>query len=87
MGIATLTDPARFARALRRLARDAHQARSLPPSATARRRISRRIGLLASALGDRGEGPIGAWLDNLGREVGSSAPRPARPRRILCGCA
>ena len=73
MEINTLSDPARFAQAIRALARDAHRTLTHSPSAAALRRLSRRIELLASALGDRRGGPLGTWLDNLGREVRSAA--------------
>ena len=68
MPIDTLSDPARFAHAIRGLARDAHRTLAHAPSAPALRQLSRRIEHLASALGDRREGPVGAWLDSLGRE-------------------
>ena len=61
-------DPARFAQAIRVLARDVHRSRC-SPSAAVRWRLSRRIEALASSLGDRRGGPLGTWLDNLGREV------------------
>ena len=64
MEINTLSDPARFAQAIRGLARDAHQTLTHSPSAAALRGLSRRIELLASALGDRRGGPLGTWLDS-----------------------
>ena len=69
MEINTLSDPARFAQAIRALARDAHQTLTHSPSAAALRGLSRRIDVLASVLGDRRGGPLGTWLDSLGREV------------------
>jgi hypothetical protein len=87
MEMNTLADPAQFAQAIRYLARDAHQTLRHSPSAAALRRLSRRIELLASALGDRREGPVGTWLDNLGREVRSAAIHRARSARPMCLCA
>jgi hypothetical protein len=72
MEINMLSDPAQFAQAIRDLARDAHQLRH-SPSAAALWGLSRRIEVLVSALGDRRGGPLGTWLDNLGREVRSAA--------------
>jgi hypothetical protein len=69
MDIHTLSDPARFAQAIRDLARDAHRTLTHAPSPVALRGLSRRIEQLASALGDRREGPLGTWLESLGREV------------------
>jgi hypothetical protein len=86
MEIDTLSDPARFAQAIRALARDAHQLRQ-SPSAAALRRLSRRIDLLASVLGDRRGVPVGTWLDNLGREVRSAAVHRAGSSRPMCLCA
>lgn len=54
-----LSDPARFARAIRGLARDAHRTLRDSPSPAALRALSRRTELLASALGDRRDGPHG----------------------------
>jgi hypothetical protein len=71
--INTLSDPARFAQAVRGVARDAHQMLTHSPSAAALRGLSRRIDVLSAVLGDRREGPLGTWLDNLGREVRSAA--------------
>jgi hypothetical protein len=87
MEMNTLSDPARFAQAIRGLARDAHQTLRHSPSAAALRRLSRRIELLAAALGDRREGPVGTWLDNLGREVRSAAVHRAGSSRPMCLCA
>jgi hypothetical protein len=87
MEINTLSDPTRFARAIRGLARDAHRTLTHSPSPAALRRLSRRIELLASALGDRRGGPLGTWLDNLGREVRSAAVQRARASRRMGICA
>src|SRR4051812_26916564 len=87
MEIHALSDPARFAGAIRALARDAHRTLAHSPSAGSLRRLSRRIELLASALGDRREGPLGTWLDNLGREVKSAAVQRAGSSRPRCLCA
>ena len=81
-----LSNPARFAEAIRALAQDANELRH-SPSAAARWRVSRRIELLASALGDRREGPVGTWLDNLGREVRCAAVRRGASARPMCVCA
>jgi hypothetical protein len=83
MEINTLSDPARFARAIRGLARDAHRTLTHSPSAAALRRLSRRIELLSSAIGDR-RGPLGTWLDNLGREVRSAAVHRAGASSRMC---
>ena len=50
---ASLSEPARFAQAVRDLARDAHRTLAHPPSPAAMRQLSRRIELLGSDLGDR----------------------------------
>jgi hypothetical protein len=84
MEISTLSDPARFAEAIRGLAYDAHRALTHSPSPAALGRLSRRIDLLGSALGDRREGPLGTWLDDLGREVRSAAVRRAGSYRPMC---
>jgi hypothetical protein len=84
MGISTLSDPARFAEAIRGLAYEAHRTLTHSPSPAALRRLSRRIDLLGPALGDRREGPLGTWLDNLGREVRSAAVRRAGSYRPMC---
>jgi hypothetical protein len=73
MEINTLSDPARFAQAIRGLARDAHRTLTHSPSSAALRGLSRRIEHLSSALGDRRGGPVATWLNNLGREVRSAA--------------
>jgi hypothetical protein len=82
----TLSDPARFAEAIRALAQDAYQYRR-SPSPVALRGLSRRIEILASALGDRRGGPLGTWLDNLGLEVRSAAAQRAASCLPLCNCA
>jgi hypothetical protein len=87
MEINTLSDPARFAQAIRDLALDAHRTLTHSPSSTALRRLSRRIELVSSALGDRRRGPLGTWLDNLGREVRSAAVHRAESARPMCICA
>jgi hypothetical protein len=87
MHIDTLSDPARFARAVRDLAQDAHETLTHSHSIAALRTLSRRIEVLSSALGDRRAGPLGSWLDNLGREVRSAAVRRAGPYRPVCACA
>jgi hypothetical protein len=87
MEISTLSDPARFARAIRDLARDAHRTLTHSPSAVSLRRLSRRIDVLADALGDRRAGPLGSWLDSLGREVRAAAVHRAEASRFLCICA
>jgi hypothetical protein len=83
----SLSDPARFAKAIRRLAYDAHRTLTHSPSPAALRKLSRRIELLESALGDRRGGPLGTWLDNLGREVRSAALRRAGSSRPIYICA
>ena len=84
---ASLSDPARFAKAIRVLAYDAHRTLTHSPSPAALRGLSRRIEALASALGDRREGPLGTWLDNLGREVRSAAIHRDASYRRMCACA
>ena len=79
----SLWDPDRFAQAIRALARDAHRTLTHAPSSAALWGLSRRVDALAAALGDRHGGPLGTWLDNLGREVRSAA-RASRP---MCLCA
>jgi hypothetical protein len=86
MPINKLSDPARFAQAVRTVARDAYQSRH-SSSEAALWGLSRRIDVLASALGDRRGGPLGIWLDNLGREVRSTAVHRARSSRRTCICA
>ena len=88
MQINTLSDPTRFAQDIRGLARDAHHTLRHSPSTPALRELSLRIELLASALDDRRGGPLGAWLDSLGREVRSAAVHHrARSSRRMCTCA
>jgi hypothetical protein len=91
MEINTLSDPARFAQAIRDLARAAHRTFTHSPSPVALRRLSRRIERLSSTLEDRRDGPlpIARWLDNLEREVRVAAGRRARSgcsasARLLC---
>jgi hypothetical protein len=84
MEIDTLSDSARFARAIRDLARDAHRTLTYSSSPAALRGLSRRIELLASALGDRRGGPLGTWLDNLAREVRSAAVHRAGASSRMC---
>jgi hypothetical protein len=83
-GEASLSDPARFAQAVRDLAHDAHRTLKHSPSPAALRKLSRRIEVLSSALGDRQGGPLKAWLNNAGREVRSAAARRAESYRRLC---
>jgi len=68
MEISTLSDPAQFAQAIRGIARDAHRTLTHSPSAAALRGLSRRIELMAVALDDCRAGPLGTWLDSLGRD-------------------
>jgi hypothetical protein len=83
----TLSDPARFAQAIRGLAYDAHRTLTESPSPAALRKLRRRVEFVRSAFGGRSEGPLGTWLDNLGREVRSAAIRRAGSRRPMCICA
>jgi hypothetical protein len=83
----TLSDPARFARAIRNVARDAHRTLKHAPSAASLRRLARRIDVLADTLGDRRAGPVGAWLDSLGREVRAASVHRAEAALSLCPCA
>ena len=85
--VASLSDPARFAQAIRGLARDAHLTLTHSPSPAALRRLSRRIELVSCALGDRRRGPVGTWLDNLGREVRSAAAHRSGSSRLMRTCA
>jgi hypothetical protein len=80
----SLSDPARFAEVIRGLAYDAHRTLTHSPSRAALRRLSRRIEFLGSALGDRRGGPVGTWLDSLGREVRSAAIHQAGSPRPTC---
>lgn len=83
----TLSDPARFAQAIRALARDAHRTLNHAPSRAALWQLNRRIEILSSALTDRPAGPLRTWLENLGQEVRSAAPRRNRSLRAMCACA
>ena len=83
----TLSDPARFAQAIRGLARDAYETLRHSPSASALRELSRRIDALMGGLGDGRGSPIGTWLDNLGREVRSAVVHQAGASRPMCLCA
>ena len=87
MDVNTLSDPARFAQAIRGLARDAHRTLRHEPSPAALRGLSRRIERLSSALGDRRGGPLGTWLESLRREVRSAAVNRARSYQPMCMCA
>ena len=87
METTTLSDPARFAQAIRGLARDAYETLRHSPSASALRELSRRIDVLMGVLGDRRGSPVGTWLDNLGREVRSAAVHRAVASRPMCLCA
>jgi len=81
------SDPARFAQAIRDLARDAHETLNHSPSAAALWRLPRRIDALAAVLGDRRGGPLGTWLENTGREVRSAAVHRAGVSHPMCLCA
>jgi hypothetical protein len=81
---APLSDPGRFAQAIRDLAYDAHRTLKHSPSPAALRKLARRIDVLSSVLGDRQGGPLKTWLDNAGREVRSAAVRRARASRPMC---
>jgi hypothetical protein len=83
----SLSDPGRFAQAVRDLAYDAHRALRHSTSPAALRELARRIEHLSSVLGDRQGGPLKAWLDNAGREVRSAAVRRAGESRPVCLCA
>jgi hypothetical protein len=87
MEVDTLSDPARFARAIRGLAYDAHRTLKHSPSPAALRKLTRRIEALASVLGDRRGDPLRAWLDNLGREVRSAHADRTGASRRMCLCA
>jgi hypothetical protein len=84
---ASLSDPARFAQAVRDLAYDAHRTLKHSPSPAALRKLARRIEVLSSVLGGRQGDPLRAWLDNAGREVRSAAVRRAESCRRMCACA
>ena len=83
----SLSDPARFAEAIRCLAYDAHRTLTHSPSPAALRKLTRRIEALASALGDRRGGPLGTWLENVGREVRSAAAHRTEASHRTCICA
>ena len=83
----TLPDQAWFAQAIRDLARDAHETLIHSPPPATFRGLTRRIDILAAALGDRREGPVGTWLDNLGREVRSAPAHRTEASRRMCLCA
>ena len=85
--VASLSDPARFAQAIRSLAYDAHRTLNHSPSPAALRKLARRIEQLSAVLGDRQGDPLKAWLDNAGREVRSAAVPRAGSSRPMCGCA
>jgi hypothetical protein len=73
--------PARIAREVRDLAREAHRMLTASPTRPELRRLSRRIACLAGVC----EGPIVAWLEGLRREVRSAARR-AGSSRTACTC-
>ena len=86
MDIDTLSDPARFAQAIRDLARDAHEtltalalrggpAGALPPHRGARVRPR------------RSRGPARDLAGNLGQEVRSATVRRDETSRTMCLCA
>ena len=83
----TLSDPARFAQAIRGLAYDAHRTLTESPSPAALRKLGRRVEFVRSAFGDRSEGSLGTWLDNLGREVRSAAAHRSGSSRLMRPCA
>ena len=87
MEVNSLSDPARFAQAIRALAHDAHRTLRNSPSAAALCGLSRRVDTLAATLGDRPVSPLGSWLENLGRELRSAAVHRAGSPRPLCLCA
>ncbi len=87
MEINTLSDPARYAQAIRALAVDAHRTLTHSPSMAALRRLSRRIEALSSALGDRRGSQLRTWLDNLGRDVRSAAGQRVGSSGPVCICA
>ena len=84
---ASLSDPARFAQAIRDLAYDVHRTLKHSPSPAALRDLARRIEVLSSVVGDRQGDPLKAWLDSVGREVRSAAVRQAGASRPMCLCA
>lgn len=87
MEINTLSDPTRYAQAIRELAQDAHRTLRHSPSSAALRSLSRRLKLLSSARGDLRDAPVGAWLNGLGRQVHSAAAQRAGSYHPMCICA
>jgi hypothetical protein len=87
MEVNTLSDPARFAQAIRGLAYDAHRTLKHSPSPAVLRRLTRRIEVLAAVLGDRRGDPLKAWLDNVGREVRSAPADRTNASPHMCLCA
>jgi hypothetical protein len=87
MDINTMSDPARFAGAIRGLAYEAHRTLAQSPSPADLRRLTRCIEHLGTALGDRRGGPVATWLDSLAREVRSAAVRRVGTSRPMCRCA
>jgi hypothetical protein len=85
--VASLSDPARFAQAVRDLAYDAHRTLKHSPSPAALRKLARRIEQLSAVLGDRQGDPLKAWLDNAGREVRSAAVHRVGSSRLMYSCA
>ena len=83
----TLSDPARFAQAIRGLAYDAHRTLTHSPSPAALRRLARRIESCRLPSGTAAAARSGAWLDNLGREVRSAAAHRTEASRPMCLCA
>jgi hypothetical protein len=84
---ASLSDPGRFAQAIRDLAHDVHRTLKHSPSQAALRKLARRIEILSSVLGDRQGDPLKAWLDSAGREVWSVAVRQAEASCPMYLCA
>jgi hypothetical protein len=84
---APLSDPARFAQAIRGVAYDAHRTLKHSPSPAALGKLARRVEQLSAVLGDRQVGPLRAWLDNAGREVRSAAVQRAGATCPKCLCA
>jgi hypothetical protein len=86
MEISTPSDPARFARAIRDLARDAPRTMTHSPSAASPRRLSRRIDVLAAVLVHLRGGKLAAWLDSLRREVRAAAVHRTRASGLIRIC-
>ncbi len=80
----SVSDPARFARAIREVARDAHETLTHPAPPRAFRELSRRIEILLNALGENQGAPVRAWLERLGRDVDLSAKARHRSCRAFC---